>query len=659
MHAELATQSSWLWLIIPVVIILFFCLVLPSIRVIGPTEVGLVIKRFSRKKLLTDCPIAFAGEAGYQAQLLMPGWRWKFWVVHKVAKYPWVQVPAGELGVVIAQVGEPLPIGAKSAVYKKEFGNYTDLKNFIAKGGQKGVQRPVLPPGTLAPIHPVAFLVITKANVYGEPISPDIQRMAARERLTPKSFGLNPSQLEVVRIEPLPDPSGKVRDTIGIVTIFEGPPLAAGDIASRIGGFADVEKLEKAGTNDNHLIEVALGTKNHLHNNYQDLQAFLDNGGRIGLQYDPLLYGAYNLNPFLVKVELAFMLVVEQGQAAVIKSYVGLPTEDTSGLEFKFGSLVKPGHRGIWEEPLRTGKYPINPRCYQWEIVPTAILTLNWAEAVSEAHHLDARLESIRAKSREGFEFQIDLQVQIHVPDVKTPRVISMVGTMQNLVNEVLQAAVGNHFRDRLQALPAVKFIETRQAVQEEAFLHIKNKLDEYGVETKGVYIQDVVLPEQIVSVLTAREIANQEIETFKKQREAQDQRIETEKSRGTADMQTSLAKSEVNINIEQNNANAKKAQADGEASYIRQTGEAEAAKTKAIGMANAEAYTAQVNALGQIPTALVNISKELAREKIKIVPDILVAGGDLGAFQGLAAALTKNLQAKSEPKAALPKAGE
>ncbi len=75
------------------------------------------------------------------------------------------------------------------------------------------------------------------------------------------------------------------------------------------------------------------------------------------------------------------MLVVEQGQVAVIKSYVGLPTEDTSGLEFKFGSLVKPGHRGIWEEPLRTGKYPINPHCYQWEIVPTAILTLNWAEA--------------------------------------------------------------------------------------------------------------------------------------------------------------------------------------------------------------------------------------------------------------------------------------
>ena len=291
MHAELATQSSWLWLIIPVVIILFFFLVLPSIRVIGPTRSGLSSSG-SPEEALDGLPDRVQGRGRIPGQLLMPGWRWKFWVVYKVTKYPWVQVPAGEIGVVIAQVGQPPPIGAKSAVYKKEFGNFTDLKNFIAKGGQKGVQRPVLPPGTLAPIHPVAFLVITKANVYGVPISPDIQRMAA-SGLTPKSFGLNPSQLEVVRIEPQPDTSGKMRDTIGIVTIFEGQPLAAGDIASRLGGFADVEKLEKAGTSDNHLIEVALGTKNNLHNNYQDIQAFLDNGGRIGLQYDPLLYGAY------------------------------------------------------------------------------------------------------------------------------------------------------------------------------------------------------------------------------------------------------------------------------------------------------------------------------------------------------------------------------
>ena len=104
----------------------------------------------------------------------MPGLRFKFGLVFAVTKHPWVQVPAGQIGVVIAQVGEPLPIGAKSAVYKPEFGNFSDLNTFIERGGQKGVQRPVLSPGTLAPIHPVAFMVITKPEVFGQPISSDL-----------------------------------------------------------------------------------------------------------------------------------------------------------------------------------------------------------------------------------------------------------------------------------------------------------------------------------------------------------------------------------------------------------------------------------------------------------------------------------------------------
>src|SRR5215470_5082410 len=139
---------------------------------IGPTQVGLVTKRFSGRRLAGDNPIALRGEAGYQADLLMPGLRFKFILLYRVAKFPWVQVPAGVIGVVIAQAGAPLPIGAKSAVYKTEFANFSNLRRFVEGGGQKGVQRPVLPPGTLLPIHPVAFLVVTAHKVYGLPVSP-------------------------------------------------------------------------------------------------------------------------------------------------------------------------------------------------------------------------------------------------------------------------------------------------------------------------------------------------------------------------------------------------------------------------------------------------------------------------------------------------------
>jgi hypothetical protein len=386
--------------------------VFQSLHRIGPTEVGLVTKRFGWKKLAKDSPVAFDGEAGYQADLLMAGLRWKTWLYFSVEKHPWVQVPAGEIGVVIAQVGQPLPIGAKSAVYRKEFGNFANLRTYVQAGGQKGVQRPVLPPGSLVPIHPVGFLVVTRSRVYGLPISPELRAKTGRGgELLPTSLGLQPEALDLVRIEPqVPSKGGAPVDMVGIVTTYEGDPLPSGDIATRLGGYADIAQLEKGDATDAHIIEALLGSKNILHNNYQDFQAFLENGGHIGLQHDPLLYGAYALNPFLVSVELVPMLMVKQGQVAVIKAYVGLATQDTSGAEFKFGSLVRPGHRGVWEEPLRTGKYPLNPRCYEAEIVPTAILNLNWADAVSEAHQLDAQLQQIVAKSREGFVFKIDLQ---------------------------------------------------------------------------------------------------------------------------------------------------------------------------------------------------------------------------------------------------------
>src|SRR5438552_14130814 len=89
--SALLTAFGGLALFVAAPIILF------SLRRIGPTEVGLVTKRLSGKKLTSDNPVALNGEAGYQAELLMPGLRWKMWPLYKVEKFPWVQVPAGEI----------------------------------------------------------------------------------------------------------------------------------------------------------------------------------------------------------------------------------------------------------------------------------------------------------------------------------------------------------------------------------------------------------------------------------------------------------------------------------------------------------------------------------------------------------------------------------
>lgn len=652
--------------IVVVVVVLLGIELLMSLHKIGASEVGLVTKNFGRR-LPEGSLIARHGEAGYQPDLLMPGWRMKLWPIYKVSTFPWVQIPPGAIGVVIAQVGAPLDAGAKSAHYSSALGDFSNLRQFLENGGQRGVQRPVMQPGVTLPIHPIAFVVATLGQSFGVTVSDSTADMIA---------SLSTADLSVTYINPQSGRGAGAVDVIGVVTTLEGPPLPSGDIAGRIGGFDDVRAAEEAGTEPNEIIQMLLGSKNDKHNNYQDFQAFLDSGGCIGLQHDPLLYGAYLLNPFLVRVEIVPMLVVNQGEVAVIKSYVGLPTMDTSGDEYRFGSIVSPGHRGIWSDPLRTGKYPLNPRIYTPDVIPTSILTLNWAAESSEAHDLDARLSSIDAKSKEAFNFKIDLQVQIHVPDTRAPKVIGMVGTMQNLVNEVLQSAVGNYFRNKVQGLAATEFIQQRDAVQEAAETYVTEYLRRYDVEVRGVYIQDVVFPDELVQVLTRREIARQEKATYAAQQDAQQARIALEAQRGEADMQQDLAKSRVSVEINKSNAEAAVAAAEGTAQVTRKTSQAEADKiaaigkanasateamgvanakstealgmanaksAEALGLANARAYTAQKEAIGAEQTAVVAIVEEIAKNGLKITPDVLVGSGGDG--QGGIGALASLVQ--------------
>src|SRR6185503_9072273 len=155
-----------------------------------------------------------------------------------------------------------------------------------------------------------------------------------RSKFGPALFGLRAEDLTLRVIEPhrLKDAGvEKTIDMVGIVETLEGEPLPSGDIACRLGRFDDVKNMQADAHSEAEIADVLIGNQNERHNNYQDYQRFLDAGGRIGLQHDPLLYGSYALNPYLVRVESVPMLVVRQGEVAVIKAAVGQPSQDTSG----------------------------------------------------------------------------------------------------------------------------------------------------------------------------------------------------------------------------------------------------------------------------------------------------------------------------------------
>jgi uncharacterized membrane protein YqiK len=102
----LAYPATW-WALSIVGLTLFF-FYLGSV-LIQEREVGIVVKRYG-PSLLPGRLIALAGEAGYQADTLAPGlhfgyWPWKF----RIIKAPVTIVSQGEIALVMAADGEPIP----------------------------------------------------------------------------------------------------------------------------------------------------------------------------------------------------------------------------------------------------------------------------------------------------------------------------------------------------------------------------------------------------------------------------------------------------------------------------------------------------------------------------------------------------------------------
>jgi len=469
-------------------------------------QVGLVVKKFGRRSLPPGRFVALGGEAGYQAETLAPGlhfgyYRWQY----RISKVPVTVVPQGEIALVVAADGQAIP--ADRILGKMvDSDNFQDARKFLINGGEKGRQLGILTAGTYR-INPALFDVITSATAL--------------------DHGMEPYQLRLQRVEP---------DQVGIVTTLDGRPIEAGEIA---------------------------GPAIPAHDNFQNAQAFLDDQGRRGLQEQILLSGTWNLNPWLVQVEQVPMVEIPIGYVGVVISYVGQAHVDVSGLEFKHGDLVNLGHKGVWVTPLYPGKHPINTRVMKVELVPTTNIVLNWATR-TEAHHYDEKLSSITVRSKDGFAFSLDVAQIIHVGALDAPKVISRVGSMQNLVDHVLQPIVGNYFRNSAQDYTVLDFLGARSQRQVEAAEHIRAALGAYDVQAIDTLIGDINPPAQLMQTQTDRKIAEEQRKTYETQEAAQKQRQQLVRQTSLADIQQQVVGAEQGVNIAELQANAQVKQATG-----------------------------------------------------------------------------------------------
>jgi uncharacterized membrane protein YqiK len=261
------------------------------------------------------------------------------------------------------------------------------------------------------------------------------------------------------------------------------------------------------------------------------------------------------------------------------------------------------------------------------ELVPTTNIVLNWAQRTEE-HNYDSRLSSITVRSRDGFAFDLDVAQVIHVGALDAPKVISRVGSVQNLVDHVLQPIVGNYFRNAAQASTVLDFLSARSERQAEAAQHIGRAIQAYDVQALDTLIGNINPPAALMQTLTDRKIAEEQRKTYEVQQEAQTQRQQLVRETALADIQQEMVKAERGVSIADLHSQSQIKQATGEAESIRLRAQGEAEAIRAKGEAQADAYQAGAEAMGAQGYTAVQLMQIIGDRGVRIIPDITVNGG-------------------------------
>ncbi|MFO0785601.1 MAG: SPFH domain-containing protein [Phycisphaerales bacterium] len=589
-----------------------------GLRHVPNNMVGVVEKRFAGKGSLAEGFIALSGEAGYQPELLRGGLHWRMPLQYKVHKQPLVTIPQGHLGYVFARDGRPLD-PTQSLGSNIEAGDFENVRDFLAKGGQRGPQRKVLREGTYA-INLAQFVVITDSKLY----------YLALEREDAKVFGEMADVIED-RAGFTPVVIKGADDIVGVVTVHDGPGLSAGQIiAPSVGSEGD----------DGH-------------NSFQDPEKFLAAGGLRGRQFQVLVDGTYYINRLFATVEFIPKTVVEVGHVGVVVSYTGEHGADLSGTEYRHGELVRPGERGVWSDPLLPGKYAFNTYAGKVIMVPTTNFLLKWISGDIGDHRFDEHLAEVSLITKDAFEPTLPLSVVVHIDYRKAPLVIQRFGDVQKLVEQTLDPMVSAYFKNVAQTRTLIQLLQDRSAIQQQASQEMRAKFEYYNLQLEEVLIGtpksvkgDTKL-EQILDQLRIRQVAEERIQTYAQQEKAAVQERVLRQAESIAAQQARLTESEIAVTVETNKGKAEyqrslqeasriKAMAEAEASKIRFLAEADAERAARVGIAQAMAVEEQVRAYGgpvyQLTQSVMNRFAEAIEEsRVDVVPKVIVGGNASG----------------------------
>lgn len=441
-----------------------------------------------------------------------------------------------------------------------------------------------------------------------------------------------------------------------------------------------------------------------------DAKTFLENNGFRGPQETVLEPATYRLNRYLFDVKFGTdpdednsdgdntrATIIPVGFVGVVKSNIGnkpVCREEKAQTAYEEGALtvtlVPKGCVGIWNETLLPGAYYLNRSAYQVTPVDTRVQTWNYQGgyvkrfidlAVDQTGKItqnprsvdqpvpDGAADSAVLVKIEGWDIPVELRVLVQIDSKTAPIVVGAVGGLDDIENRILTPTIrsivrniagtnltvpkrkpdGTAIEGEFETRPTkvLDLIENREAIEASIEKAIKVEGRKAGIEIKEIRLGEPAIPPELLVSRLREQLAQQLKVTYQREKEAQDERINTEQARATADQQDTLVTAQINVQVANQKEQEREALGRAERKYLENLSAGQKAQALILG----EDRVAMLQALDKVLETL-HDKPELAAMVNKFVPNIMVTGENGGGLSGAAAILGSALTQKTETPA-------
>ncbi len=340
--------------------------------------------------------------------------------------------------------------------------------------------------------------------------------------------------------------------------------------------------------------------------------------------------------------------------------------------------IVPKGFRGVWADVYNPGEYYINQKAYDVTMVDTRVQTWKYIGGYTRKWidltigddgkiHQEAHEETIPVPENaadmaivlrvQGWDVFQDSRVQVQVTPENAPFVVASVGSLEAVENKIItpnyRSILRNVVSETVKVSEAVlgkdgepvfnlaidkdgneipnskgeaKMHEITRPRQVLDLLYHREELEnevamklipagaQAGLTVQWVRFGDPAVPPSLLIPGKRKQLAEALMATYKQEKIAQGERVNTEKERARADEQARLMKSQIGITVADNNAAARKKEGEGEKAYLTSIALGQEAQANVLGKEKAFelAYIKEVLAAATTNPEIIKIPKIL-----------------------------------------------